>query len=344
MNFKCTSAYINIGLIRNIYVMTLYVIFLIWSAPSNAQIVQQMKWDKDFQIHITLANDSNYILDIKELHHTQVIENTTNSFTYLPTRLDNTFVEKLKQTFVDSNIVNTKDELNSGKTLWSALHSSLGGGWVHFVNCVLYSLEKGYLDITAPLMKRPETNWKPKPMTESYKRTRKWEYYVPVNQKLAIKEYKIKKSKDELGHLNDVPQEFIALFLNTSQSDYEKMKLEKRKRELAKIDLIKILVGANYLGETQIKYIKSMVLKAMVDYANNQLPSVIIFDNYNAAVAMSLNEAGYQVDKVIFADERFISIETRLDRINKINLIVNQINEVNKEVFQQKLKTYYNQN
>jgi len=193
-------------------------------------------------------------------------------------------------------------------------------------------------------MKRPETNWKPKPITESYKRTRKWEYYVPVNQKLAIKEYKIKKSKNELGHLVDVPQEFITLFLNTSQSDYEKMKLEKRKREFAKIDLIKILVGANYLGETQIKYIKSMVLKAMVDYANNQLPSVIIFDNYNAAVAMSLNEAGYQIDKVIFADERFISIETRLDRVNKINLIVNQINEVNKEVFQQKLKSYYNQN
>jgi len=315
-----------------------------WVSVSHAQTVQQMKWDKDFQIHITLANDSNYILDIKELHHTQVDENSTNSFTYLPTRLDNTFIEKLKQTAVDTTILNNTEQENSNKTLWSALHSSLGGGWVHFVNCVLYSLETGYLDITAPLMKRPETNWKPNPMTESYKRTRKWEYYIPVNQKLAIKEYKIKKSKNELGHLTDVPQEFITLFLNTGQSDYEKMKLEKRKRELAKIDLIKILVGANYLGETQIKYIKSMVLKAMVDYANNQLPSVIIFDNYNAAVAMSLNEAGYQVDKVIFADERFISIETRLDRINKINLIVNQINEVNKEVFQQKLKSYYNQN
>ena len=106
--------------------------------------------------------------------------------------------------------------------------------------------------------------------------------------------------------------------------------------------MVKILIGANYLGEIQIKYIKSMVLKAFTNYADDQLPSVIIFDNFNAAVAMSLNESGYQVDKIVFADERFISMETRLERTDKIDLIVKQINEVNKEVFQQKLKSYYN--
>ena len=179
-------------------------------------------------------------------------------------------------------------------------------------------------------------------MTESYKRTKKWEYYVPADQKLAIKEYKLKKRNNNLGHLNDIPQSFIDLFLDTRQSEYEEFSIGNKKREKAKIDLIRILVGANYLGETQIKYIKSMVLKAMVDYAEEQLPSIIIFDNYNAAVAMSLNEAGYQVDKIVFVDERFISLETRLDRINQINSIVAQINEVNKEVFQQKLKSYYN--
>ncbi|HSH52909.1 MAG TPA: hypothetical protein VK982_14380, partial [Bacteroidales bacterium] len=108
------------------------------------------------------------------------------------------------------------------------------------------------------------------------------------------------------------------------------------------IDLIKLLLGANYLGEVQIKYIKSMVLKAMAQYAENKLPSVIIFDNFNAAVAMSLNAKGYQVQKVVFADEKFISMEIRLDRTEKIKTIVNQINEVNKEIFQQKLKSYYN--
>ncbi|MCK5028009.1 MAG: hypothetical protein KAR57_00140 [Bacteroidales bacterium] len=307
-----------------------------------SQGIQEMQWDNDFQIHISLANDSNYMLDIKELHHTNVEENTSTSFTYLPTRLENEFVQRLKQTEVDTSAITNEKIIESNKTLWSALHASLGGGWVHFVNCLLYSLETGYLDITSPLMKRPESDWKPNPMTESYKRTRKWKYYVPVNQKLAIKEYKIKKSNNNLAHLNDVPGEFIDLFMSASQKQYNQLNQIHKSRAKARIDLVKILVGANYLGETQIKYIKSMVLKAMVDYAEDQLPSVIIFDNFNAAVAMSLNETGYQVDKIVFADERFISIDTRMMRINQINKIVAQINDVNKEVFQQKLKSYYN--
>lgn len=318
----------------------IFSLFIVFTQMVTAQNIEQMKWDKDLQIHITLANDSNYILDIKELHHTQVGENE-KQFTYLPTKLNDDFVSTLLQTEVDTNLNTVKDSV-SNKTLWSALHSSIGGGWVHFVNCLLYSLETGYLDITAPLMQRPESNWKPKPMTESYKRTKKWEYYVPVDQKLAIKEYNIKKKNNELGHLNDVPKAFIDLFLHTSQKEYEQLKQIRNSRAKAHIDMVKILVGANYLGETQIKYVKSMVLKAFTNYADDQLPSVIIFDNFNAAVAMSLNESGYQIDKIVFADERFISMETRLERTDKINLIVKQINEVNKEVFQQKLKSYYN--
>ncbi len=318
----------------------IFSLFIVFAQSVTAQNIEQMKWDKDLQIHITLANDSNYILDIKELHHTQVGENEKD-FTYLPTKLNDDFVKTLLQTEVDTNLSTVKDSV-SNKTLWSALHSSIGGGWVHFVNCLLYSLETGYLDITAPLMKRPESNWKPKPMTETYKRTKKWEYYVPVDQKLAIKEYNLKKKNDELGHLNDVPKAFIELFLKTNQSEYEQLKQIRNSRAKAHIDMVKILIGANYLGEIQIKYIKSMVLKAFTNYADDQLPSVIIFDNFNAAVAMSLNESGYQVDKIVFADERFISMETRLERTDKIDLIVKQINEVNKEVFQQKLKSYYN--
>ena len=316
-------------------------VFLVLNVQNiKSQNIESMKWDKDFQIHITLANDSNYILDIKELHHTNVEDREAESFTYIPTKLENEFVQKLKQTELDTSFKNEKLK-ESYKTLWSALHYTIGGGWVHFVNCLLYSLEKGYLDVKAPLMKRPESNWKPNPMTESYKRTKKWEYYVPVDQKLAIKEYKIKKKNNELGHLNDIPQEFIDLLLNTSQKQYEQLDQIYKSRAKARIDLVKILVGANYLGETQIKYIKSMVLKSMVDYAEDQLPSVIIFDNFNAAVAMSLNETGYQIDEIVFVDERFISIETRMERINQINSIVAHINEVNKEVFQQKLKSYY---
>ncbi len=308
---------------------------------SFAQNIRNMHWDKDFYIHITLANDSNFIMDIEELHHTSMTEQESESFTYIPTRLDDEFVQRLKGKQIDTT-VNEYTNGESDKTLWSALHQTLGGGWVHFVNCLLYSLETGYLDITAPLMQRPETNWKPKPMTDSYKRTRRWEYYVPVNQRDAIREYKTKKSNDNLGDLKDIPDDFIQRFLNTSNKEYEIMRKSSLKKELAKIDLIKILLGSNYLGEAQIKYIKSMVLKAMAQYAENKLPSVIIFDNFNAAVAMSLNEKGYQVEKIVFADEKFTSMETRLDRTDKIKTIVNEINEVNKEVLQQKLKKYYN--
>ena len=257
-----------------------------------SQNIEQMKWDQDFQIHITLANDSNYILDIKELHHTNVAGEGSTAFNYLQTRLENEFVQKLKKTKVDTNLSNEKKE-ESYKTLWSALHNGIGGGWVHFVNCVLYSLETGYLDITSPLMKRPESNWKPNPMTESYKRTKKWQYYVPVDQKLAIKEYKNKEKNNELGHLNDIPKEFIDLFLSTNQKLYDRLKQIHKSRAKARIALVKILVGANYLGETQIKYLKSMVIKEMVDYADEQVPSVIIFYNFNEAVDMICTEAGY---------------------------------------------------
>lgn len=325
---------------KNILLLLFCLLFSYYTV--NGQGIENMQWDKNFQIHITLANDSNYILDIKELYHTNAAgEDSSNSFTYLPTRLDNDFVNKLKNIELDTSLTYQQNIEESNKTLWSALHNTIGGGWVHFVNCLLYSLETGHLDITSPLMKRPDSNWKPKPMTESYKRTKKWEYYVPVNQKLAIKEYHIKKKNNELVYLNDIPQDFIDLFLHTSQKQYEQLNQIYRSRAKARIDLVKILIGANYLGETQIKYIKSMVLKSMVDYADDQLPSVIIFDNFNAAVAMSLNEQGYQIDKIVFMDERFISMQTRLERINKINAIVAQINEVNKEVFQQKLKNYY---
>ena len=60
---------------------------------AHSQGIEKMQWDKDFQIHITLANDSNYILDIKELHHTDVEGDGSTSFTYLPTRLENEFVQ-----------------------------------------------------------------------------------------------------------------------------------------------------------------------------------------------------------------------------------------------------------
>jgi len=318
-------------------------------APSFSQqksepiLIERMSWGKDLKIYIELSNDSNYILDIKELPHSQVFaDSSSNEFTYYPVRLSNDFVDKLKQKEYSSNYDTIELAQITKKTLWSALHNSIGGGWIHFVNCLLFALENENLSITAPLMKRPESNWKPKPMTESYKRTRKWEYYIPVNQKEAINEYKLKKAEKSLGQINDLPPDFVNLFLATNEKDYQRMKLADNKRDVAKIDMIKILLGSNYLGEAQIIYIKGMVLKAVTKYAENQLPSVVIFDNFNAAVALILNESGYHIEKIVFAKEKDLSPLEIENRIIVITDIIKKINETNKELFQQKLKSFYN--
>jgi len=205
----------------------------------------------------------------------------------------------------------------------------------------LYAIEKDYLDLKAPLMKRPETNWKPSPKTESYKRTRKWDYYVPVNQRHAHREYKKRKADEELGEIRDVPREFIRLFRETGNWEYKRMNRKGKKRQIARIDLVKLLLGSYYLGKPQIKYIKTMVLKAVNDYSKDRLPSVIIFDNFHAAVAMSLDETGYRVDRIVFNDAKQISRETKIQRRRQINSIVDNINQVNKQLFRKRLESHY---
>lgn len=306
--------------------------------------IRSMKWGSNLKINLELSNDSSYILNVDQLPHSdREFGQQFQRYTYYPATLSKDFINKLKEIKIDETKDSVKREV-SDKTLWSALHDFIGGGWPHFMNTILYAIEKDYLDLKAPLMKRPDTDWKPDPVTESYKRTKKWEFYVPVNQRHAHDEYEIKKENSNLGGLKYVPQSFIDLFMDTGNWKYKRMKKKDDKeteRKLAKIDMVKLLLGANYLGKPQIEYIKSMVLKAMNDYSKDELPSIIIFDNFNAAVAMSLNEAGYKVDKVIFNDAKKITDETKQDRKDKIQAIVDNINEVNKEIFKKRLKRYY---
>ncbi len=313
-------------------------------------LIQKMSWGTDLEIELKLENDSIKIYHIEELHHTSAnSESDFNSFTYYPVNFDKEFVSQLKEQSigvkldtssndtVDENIVKSEET-----TLWSAIHGYIGGGWIHFVNTLLFSLEKGYLEVDNPLMLRPESNWRPRPRTESYKRTKKWEYYVPVNQKYGMKEYKKRKRKDELNDLEFLPGRFIELFLNTSNQEYKRLKKNKEKYKTARIDLVKLLLGANYLSRMQINYIKHMVLRSINNYYKNRLPSVIIFDNFNAAVAMTLDEKGYHIQEIIFKDSHKVS-EDQLDiRRNAITDIVAKINKINQEMFQQKLGIYYN--
>jgi len=306
--------------------------------------IRSMKWGSNLKINLELSNDSSYILDVDQLPHSdKEFGERLRRYTYYPANLSEEFIEQLKKIEIkehrDTTIAQSHD-----KTLWSALHNFIGGEWPHFMNTILYAIEKNYLDLKSPLMKRPETDWEPDPKTESYKRTRKWDYYVPFNQRHAHNEYELRKENDNLGGLKYVPKSFIDLFLDTGNWKYKRMKKKddrETERKLAKIDMVKLLLGAKYLGKPQIDYIKSMVLKAMNDYSKEELPSIIIFDNFNAAVAMSLNESGYKIDKVIFNDTDEISKEIKEERRDKIEAIVDNINEVNKDIFKKRLKKYY---
>jgi len=306
--------------------------------------IRSMKWGSNLKINLELSNDSSYILDVDQLPHSdKEFGERLRGYTYYPANLSEEFIEQLKEIKIEAKRDTTQKQ-SYDKTLWSALHDFIGGEWPHFMNTILYAIERGYLDLKAPLMKRPETDWEPSPKTESYKRTRKWDYYVPVNQRHAHDEYEIRKENNNLGGLKYVPKNFIDLFLDTGNWKYRRMQKKDDKeteRKLAKIDMVKLLLGAKYLSMPQIQYIKSMVLKAMNDYSKEELPSIIIFDNFNAAVAMSLNESGYKIDKVIFNDTDEITTEIKEERTNRIKAIVDNINEVNKEIFKKRLKKYY---
>jgi len=308
----------------------------------DKKYIKEMKWGRDFTIYLEMANDSSFVLDVKELFHSgDFTSMADNEYVYYPASLGEGFLNDLKKR---GELEKQKEDARTlqNTTLWGSLHHGLGGGWVHFINCFLYAMERGYLDIKAPLMKRPETNWKPKPVTESYKRTKKWKYYIPVNHKLALKEYEIRKKEGNLSDLNGVPDDFKALFVSTLPREYRKLKKRQpASKDLAKIDLVKILLGARYLGEAQISYIKTMVLKAAMEYSVYKLPSVIIINEYNAAVAMSLDEQGYKIEKIVFENEDQLSKEEIEYRKAQIYTVIQKINHSNREKFKSQLSNYY---
>ncbi|MFP3859730.1 MAG: hypothetical protein ACLFUW_02815 [Bacteroidales bacterium] len=326
------------------FLMSLFFMLLDVSTGQCQPGIKSMEWGSNLKINLQLTNDSSYTLNVDTLYHTdQTVGRRSKKYTHYPARLSEEFITQLEQIEIDSFNVSDNKTSNvdvTGATLWSSLHHLIGGEWAHFTNTILYALEKNYLQLKAPLMKRPETNWRPSPMTESYKRTRRWDYFVPVDQRLAQKEYKIQKQNDELGALKDVPDEFIELFLETNNREYARMKERNEKDKIAKINLVKLLVGAKYLSTVQIDYIKTMVMKAINEHSKKELPSIIIFNNFNAAVAMSLNENGYKAEKITFNDKNIAETQ-RQEREKAIRTIVDNINKTNKEIFKKRLESYY---
>lgn len=298
--------------------------------------VSEIKWELDYQIFLKLTNDSAYSYDIRQLFHIpRKNVDITNDYIYYPVNPGLDY----------ANEVNSRDDSLSYKsgyiTLWSALHKSVGGGWIHFTNCLLYTLETGQLSLEAPLMRRIRTKWKPKPPTDSWLRTRKWKYYTPVLRKEAVKEYNLRKDRGELGDLKSIPGEFIKLMLETNDKEYRKLREQGDMNQIAKIDLVKLIMGASFMGEVQINYVRSAVLKAVKNYAANMLPSVIIFDEFDAAAVMTLVPEGYKIDVVAFKKIPELTAEEKQSRITQMKAIISKINSYNNNLFIKRLGNYY---
>lgn len=309
-------------------------IFAFSSLTSFSQ-VSEMNWELDYEIYLTMANDSNYMYDVRDLFHITDLKNLdfTSEFVFYPVSPGANY----------SNEIRKQDSIHeSNHTLWSALHIKIGGGWVHFTNCIAYALETQMLDLREPIMKRPESSWKPDPVTETWKRTHKWEFYIPVDQKLAVKEYKIRAKSDQLGDLESLPPKYIENFLSTSKSEYWNLKAEGDMKALAQLDLVKVLMGANFLGEAQISYVSNAVMNALQNYSASKLPSVLIFDEFEAAAAMTLDMDGYQLESIVFRSSAELSEEDITKRQIEIADIIKTINEYNKESFKKRLSSYYN--
>lgn len=319
---------------------------LVASAQNLQPTISAMRWSADYKLHIKMANDSAYVVDVKGLYHTDdnlFLDTTDRSTTYYPVSLDREFINYIK----GKNLLPT-DTLQvdsvaraSNRTLWSAVHYCIGGGYIHFVNCLVYALESYPTMLDNPIFTRPVTKWKPNPMTQSYKRTRKWEYYYPSTQKLAQKEYKLRLEEDDLADLHGVPSRFIELFLNTSEGEYQRLRQSGMANQVAQIDLVRILLGAKYLGETQIRNISNSVTTAVLEYNRNAMPSIIIFDDYNAAVAMTLERGGYKIDRIVYSDGGVVSGKELEGRTEMIEQLIKTINEANERVFQKRLRLYY---
>jgi hypothetical protein len=116
---------------------------------------------------------------------------------------------------------------------------------------------------------------------------------------------------------------------------------QQKNREVAQIDLVRLLLGDRYLNDDQIRHISNRVISAVLKYNVNTLPSIIIFDDYNAAVALTLDMNGYRIDRIVYSDGEVISGKELEGRTAIIDGLIKNINEANERVFQKKLQLYY---
>jgi hypothetical protein len=310
---------------------------LFFTCVAEAQEIKSLRWGNDQKIYLTMASDSLIALPESVIFHSSDTVVKEQGFTFLPATLGSDYVNSVEHIgFQPDSLVSTPKI-----TLWGTLHQSLGGGWPHMLNAIMRAIESQQLDLYAPMMLRPVSKWKPNPITESYKRTHTWKYYVPMEQKKAIKEYKIREKAGKLDDVNNLPESYRKLFLSTSQSKYNRLRKNGDYTTVAKIDIVKIFLGINYLGENQIKYISSRVQKATKGYRPSTLPQVLVLDPFEAAVMLEMNETGYKIKGIIFQNPETITEDEYFRRRARIEALINSINAQNQKAFEQRLKSLY---
>ena len=138
-----------------------------------------------------------------------------------------------------------------------------------------------------------------------------------------------------------LPKSFIDLYLSTNQKQYEQLIANGEINKVAIIDMIRLLVSANYLGLDQISLIQGAFSRSIMKYSMNSLQSVIIFDDFDAAVAMTLDHEGYKIDNVVFNHQDELTADEIEQRMQLMQGVIRQVNSINKKLFERNLKNYY---
>ena len=113
-------------------------LMFVFSNIYSQQSISEMKWGLDFKLHVKLSNDTNYVMDVKGLYHAGgiFVDTSDQSTTYYPVSLDQEFISyvKSKKLSIESQKGNDSIITTQIKTLWSAMHADLGGGYIHFIH------------------------------------------------------------------------------------------------------------------------------------------------------------------------------------------------------------------
>ena len=56
---------------------------------------------------------------------------------------------------------------------------------------------------------------------------------------------------------------------------------------------------------------------------------------------MSLSVQGYKIEGIVFQNEEWLSSSEKEEKTKSIKALIQQINHTNKQIFEEKLKTYY---